>query len=836
MPLDLVRMPEATATREPDSVPVAQTAGEPFLLIDERDGRTVVSGAPTCTLGRATPLREGRPDGIFARWAWDGRQLQLENDRYGLQPLYYFSDKGRFALSPSVSKLIELGAPSDLDFEALAVFLHLGYFLGDETPFRAIRAVPPNASCRWSQGALTVEGRRPRLAAVRIGRDEALAAYVASFREAIRRRPPESDDVVHLLSGGRDSRHILFELQHNGHPPRTCLTVAYAGGDAAVARVVAEALGIEHGRFPVESRRRHGASQERAHELLRRRAHVVLQPRTTRATADDALRRARRDVLSAGLFPRPSACGSRGRPLPDLARDISVGSVVNRCSVDMRERLANAAPLARIAQALESMGGEPNPVSAFFFWNRTRREIALGPYRMLCNNAVVHSPYVDAGVYDLLMGMPAATFVDHTFHTDAINLAFPQHRHLPYAGKTPDGTLSWRQSARMVLDLLGSSFAPGNHIVGKGFPRSPAVAGARRSDVPAGAAPACAAHDLSRAARRASGPDSRPAPRVEQLRARTDRSRTPGRSRAAHCTSADDTARQELRRTQGHPGIAQHAVVAEAPRLHERLARPGRYDRGGVGDCDLEVVAVVDEQERRLEALRQHGHVQLPPGHPDAALASTPQLVDDVGRQPEAGGEALHPARRLGGGGEQDDASDAQSVAQRERDGRGPERVGDDTVQAADRLGEGLQRLGELRSGRAPAARASVARRVERNHREAARHERLHERRELSRAPAPAVKQGDGRAAAPAPRRHPTPGHDHPDRLWRPATGRDRSERRGGGGVKNIHSATIAASEGAVRTRKRRIERSAASRTFVLKSGRFRPGLRCRVMASGVLD
>ena len=188
MAIDSLTTPEDTATRESASVPVAGTAGEPFLLIDERDGRTVVSGAASCTLGRETPLSAGRPDGIFARWAWDGRQLELENDRYGLQPLYYFSDKGRCGLSPSVSKLIELGAPSDLDIEALAVFLHLGYFLGDETPFRAIRAVPPNASCRWSQGALTVEGRRSRVTPVRFCRDEALAAYVTSFREAIRRR------------------------------------------------------------------------------------------------------------------------------------------------------------------------------------------------------------------------------------------------------------------------------------------------------------------------------------------------------------------------------------------------------------------------------------------------------------------------------------------------------------------------------------------------------------------------------------------------------------------------------------------------------------------------
>jgi asparagine synthase (glutamine-hydrolysing) len=473
MPLDSVRTSGDLPNREPKAAADAGTTGEPFLMIDVRDGRTVVSGAPFCTLGRETPLQDGKPDGIFSRWAWDGSQLQLENDRYGLQPLYYFSDKGRCALSPSVSKLIELGAPTDLDFEALAVFLHLGYFLGDETPFRAIRAVPPSASCRWSQGALTIEGRRPRIAAVSLGRDEALAAYVAAFREAIRRRPPESDDVVLLLSGGRDSRHILFELQHDGRPPRTCLTVAYGGEDATVARVVAQALGIEHVAVPGGGMTL--AAERRKNELTN---FCADEHAWVLAAADYLARRPTTlydglggDVLSAGLFlsPKRLRLYEEGRFL-DLARDLSVGSVVvPMFRRDMREALAEAAPLSRIAQALESMAGEPNPVSAFCFWNRTRREIALGPYRMLCANAVIHSPYVDAGVYDLLMGMPAATFVDHTFHTDAINLAFPQHKHLPYAGKTPDGVVSWRQAGRMVLDLLRSSFAPGNHIVDRGF-------------------------------------------------------------------------------------------------------------------------------------------------------------------------------------------------------------------------------------------------------------------------------------------------------------------------------------------------------------------------------
>src|SRR6185503_294969 len=57
-------------------------------------------------------------------------------------------------------------------------------------------------------------------------------------------------------------------------------------------------------------------------------------------------------------------------------------------------------------------------------------------------------------------------------------------------------------------------------------------------------------------------------------------------------------------------------------------------------------------------------------------------------------------------------------------------------------------------------------------------------------------------------------------------------EPRAGGGVKNIHSPTIAASEGAVRTRTRSVERISDSRTFVRKSSLRRPGFRFPVMAS----
>ena len=103
-----------------------------------------VDGTHDCLLGNPST-------GIFAEWHWDGNEVLVRNDRYGMQPLFYFVRPAELCLAPSLWTLLERGAPRDLDWPALAVFFRLGFFLGDDTPFREIKMIPPNARFRWSR-------------------------------------------------------------------------------------------------------------------------------------------------------------------------------------------------------------------------------------------------------------------------------------------------------------------------------------------------------------------------------------------------------------------------------------------------------------------------------------------------------------------------------------------------------------------------------------------------------------------------------------------------------------------------------------------------------------
>jgi asparagine synthase (glutamine-hydrolysing) len=190
-------------------------------------------------------------EGIFAGWDWDGRTFTLKNDRYGFYPVYFALEKDRFAVSPSIAGLLELGFSRTLDLEALAVFLRFSSFVGDDTAFEAIRAVPPGAVLTWENGDLQIRSDGvPIRKQQKIERREAIVTYGELFQKTIDKTLRTEKKVAVPLSGGRDSRHIIFSLCRTGNLPDACLTAIHppprANEDAKIARLICEKLGIAH--------------------------------------------------------------------------------------------------------------------------------------------------------------------------------------------------------------------------------------------------------------------------------------------------------------------------------------------------------------------------------------------------------------------------------------------------------------------------------------------------------------------------------------------------------------------------------------------------------------
>src|SRR3954465_4455781 len=124
---------------------------EPFIVVERTPAGCTVAGAAAARIAQPWP-RDASASDVFAEWRWDGAALTVCNDRWGFQPIFYFASKDRIAVSTSVHALLRLGAPVDLDDAALAVFLRLSHFLGADTPFQAVRALPRGAFWMWRPG------------------------------------------------------------------------------------------------------------------------------------------------------------------------------------------------------------------------------------------------------------------------------------------------------------------------------------------------------------------------------------------------------------------------------------------------------------------------------------------------------------------------------------------------------------------------------------------------------------------------------------------------------------------------------------------------------------
>jgi asparagine synthase (glutamine-hydrolysing) len=407
-------------------------------------------GDLSCDLGHRLRLSDGDVDGVFAGWRWNEGELVVEQDRYGFCPLFDWRSGDTRVVSTDLLEVLDRGAPRRLDLDALSVFVRVGFFVGADTPFEGVRAVlPPQLAPRRSD----------------LTRSQAVDGFIALFRAAIKRRLPSAPFAM-PLSGGRDSRHILFELRDAGHSPRACVTVRHfpprANDDEIVAKEICATLGIEHrvidqpcDRAATERRKNtltHLCTDEHAHFVVLAE-HLIAN---TRETYDGIAG----DVLSQSTYLRPDvhALFTRGdyRRVAEFVLD-GYGTMMSEAALErvlapeLYRELPRERAVARLTTEISRHAHAANPTGSFFLHNRTRREIALAPYALM-RDIAVYAPYLDRDLYDFLSALPADLLMDRTLHTEAIARAWPNLAHIPYErkGLTRDDRSVQRRLARAL--------------------------------------------------------------------------------------------------------------------------------------------------------------------------------------------------------------------------------------------------------------------------------------------------------------------------------------------------------------------------------------------------
>ena len=450
-------MPDETVSLLEQTLP-----HEPYFHVKHVGNQFETRGSTTGHLGHEVQGADARAgEGLFARWHWDGTTLHAQVDECGFYPLYYYATDTECAISPSIPMLLRLGAPSELDYAALSVFMRIGWFVGTDTPFRSIRAFLPNGSLTWSAKETRVTGAIPLGKSSHLNRSEGIDGYIHLFRAALRRRLPKDDNFTVLLTGGRDSRHQLYELCLAGHKPKIGHSIGEyivaANVEMEAAAAVAKATGVQHritnqvqSAFALEIRNNLGTN-------FCADEHSWLWPLA------DYLRGKYNtiyDGLGGSIFDRGfqltetrlDLCES-GR-LHELADDLmNKEETLSMLSDSLKTLCPRELAISHLAEELRIHIGTPNPIDSFLFWTRTRRESVLSSYRVLDGSHTVFCPFIDLALVDHLASLPGRMMLDHNFHDETIHRAFPQYAHIPFGPKGDPLQMSWKQSWQLTGEL-----------------------------------------------------------------------------------------------------------------------------------------------------------------------------------------------------------------------------------------------------------------------------------------------------------------------------------------------------------------------------------------------
>lgn len=175
------------------------------------------------------------------------KKIFLATDRLGLCPLFLWEGAHGLCWSSEIKGLFGFdGFSRQPDQRTLQCFMKLGHLVGDDTPFRAVKMLPPATIFVWdaAAGAASSQIRYWRWSEIKplgLGVDEAIEALREAWRGAVLRRA--NRQTVLALSGGLDSRLILAELAREPRRPRSFTIGQLLSSEIFLAKRVCRAAG-----------------------------------------------------------------------------------------------------------------------------------------------------------------------------------------------------------------------------------------------------------------------------------------------------------------------------------------------------------------------------------------------------------------------------------------------------------------------------------------------------------------------------------------------------------------------------------------------------------------
>jgi hypothetical protein len=397
------------------------------------------------------------PDGptMSSNWQATPGTVEINQDRLGMIPVFWWSGDDRFVASTSVLRVASRTGARQLDWDAISSLFSVGNFFNERTAFAGISTIPPGAKLKWtSAGGIEITRSDLRPPKTFDGtKAQAKTIFADLFRQAVARRlPNDTTRAVIPLSGGRDSRHIALEVAGQRRGPLNLITIrcefSANDEDVRVAGLVAQRLKSPHAVIDIDWRNfvefirlknfhTHFQVHVDHHSLFELAMSGALKDAVVFfGTGGDVL------IGDTEFDPKLEALLQSGH----LTEAATHPSIMGDCKMPIWFKPRGARTLScersenEILRFLGDLAPSCNLFRDYVLFGRQSRNTALVPYDLILRQSRVATPFLDTDLLAFQRSLPSDPFGPFGIHDEIIADCYPDFADIEYERKGLDET------------------------------------------------------------------------------------------------------------------------------------------------------------------------------------------------------------------------------------------------------------------------------------------------------------------------------------------------------------------------------------------------------------
>ncbi|MFY0598151.1 MAG: asparagine synthase (glutamine-hydrolyzing) [Cyclobacteriaceae bacterium] len=200
-------------------------------------------------------------NGFFAFAIYDAeeRSMFIARDRYGIKPLYYYTDNNSVLFASEMKSILAYGIPKEIDRESLHLYFQLTYIPAPQTIFKDVRKLGAGEFIRIKEGEIEVKTyyEIPHSDSPELRDFEATKSkLVETMRESVHKRLVSDVPLGAFLSGGIDSSIIVALASEKVSGLKT-YSIGFKDNEyfdeTAYANLVAEKYNTDHHVFKLSN-------------------------------------------------------------------------------------------------------------------------------------------------------------------------------------------------------------------------------------------------------------------------------------------------------------------------------------------------------------------------------------------------------------------------------------------------------------------------------------------------------------------------------------------------------------------------------------------------------